>query len=134
MKKIYVVIGMLGLAACASVREPAQLDGEKVFFAFNSAEISTESKDNLLGQSLYMKNHPDTKVLVEGNCDERGSSEYNLALGALRAGNAAHVLMKDGIEKERIKTISYGKEKPQVLGTGEEVWSQNRNATTRVAK
>lgn len=132
MKKLLLALVAFGLVACSGIKEPAQLDGEKVYFAFDSAEISSESKDNLLGQSLYMKNHPDVKVLVEGNCDERGSSEYNLALGALRAGNAAHVLMKDGIEKERIKTISYGKEKPSVLGSGEEVWSQNRNATTRV--
>jgi len=132
MKKIYLLIGTLALVACAGVKEPAQLDGQKVFFAFDSAEISSEAKDNLLGQSLYMKNHTDTKVLVEGNCDERGSSEYNLALGALRSGNAAHVLIKDGIEKDRIKTISYGKEKPSVLGSGEEVWKQNRNATSRV--
>lgn len=132
MKKLLLLIIAFGMAACASITEPTQLDGEKVLFAFDSAEISSDAENNLLGQSLYMKNHPDAKVLVEGNCDERGSSEYNLALGSLRAGNAAHVLMKDGIEKERIKTISYGKEKPSVMGSGEEVWEQNRNATTRV--
>ncbi len=132
MKKLLMLVGALALAAC--VNEPKQLEGQKAYFAFDSAEISSDAKDNLLGQSLYMKNHKETKIVIEGHCDERGSTEYNLALGALRAGNAAHVLLKDGIEKERVKTISYGKEKPQVKGTGEKVWAQNRNATTRVAE
>ena len=74
----------------------------------------------------------DLSIVIEGHCDERGSTEYNLALGALRAGNAAHVIMQNGVESERIKTVSYGKEKPLYTGTGEEVWSKNRNATTRV--
>ena len=134
MKKLLLILAVFGLAACNGAREPAQLDGQRAYFGFDSADISAEAKDNLLGQSLYMKRKPDTKIIIEGHCDERGTSEYNLALGSLRAGNAAHVLLKDGIEKERIKTISYGKEKPQVLGTGEEVWSKNRNATTRVSE
>ena len=133
MKKI-LFLAMMGLAACTTVRESTQLEGERVFFGYDSADISAEANQNLLGQSLYMKNNPGVDVVIEGHCDERGSSEYNLVLGALRAGNAAHVLMKDGIEKERIRTISYGKEKPQFLGTGESVWSRNRNATTRVVE
>ena len=81
-----------------------------------------------------MKQNPDQDITIQGHCDERGSTEYNLALGALRAGNAAHVIIHDGIEPERIKTVSYGKEKPIYLGTGEEVWAKNRNATTVVRK
>jgi peptidoglycan-associated lipoprotein len=134
MKKLLFVFATLALAACSGIREPAELDNQRAFFAFDSAEISDDSRDNLLGQSLYMKHHPDTKIIIEGHCDERGSTEYNLALGSLRAGNAMHVMMRDGIPKSRIKTISYGKERPQVLGTGERVWAQNRNATTRVQK
>ncbi|MDR0726906.1 MAG: OmpA family protein [Rickettsiales bacterium] len=134
MKKLLFLTLVLALAACGGVREPKELDGQKAYFAFDSAEISGTAKNNLLGQSLYMKNHKDTNIVIEGHCDERGSTEYNLALGALRAGNAAHVLTKDGIESTRVKTISYGKEKPQVKGTGEEVWAKNRNATTRVSK
>jgi peptidoglycan-associated lipoprotein len=134
MKKLLSLVCIMALAACGGVREPKELDGQKAYFAFDSAEISSESKNNLLGQSLYMKNRKDTKITIEGHCDERGSTEYNLALGALRAGNAAHILIKDGTESNRIKTISYGKEKPQVLGTGEKVWAQNRNATTRIAE
>ncbi len=113
---------------------PSNVNDEKVFFAFDSAEVSPEMSRDLQGQALYMKKHPDVNVTLEGHCDERGSTEYNLALGALRAGNAAHVLTKDGIEPSRVKTISYGKERPQYFGTGEKVWAKNRNATTRVDK
>ena len=79
-----------------------------------------------------MKQNRDVKITLQGRCDERGSTEYNLALGALRAGNAAHVMIRDGIEPERIKTISYGKENPIYTGTGEKVWALNRNTTTVV--
>ena len=122
------------LAACggSSVVEPADLNDQRVFFAFNSAEISEEANENLLGQSLYMKNHEDVNIQIAGNCDERGSTEYNLALGARRANAAKEVLVKDGIDAARISTISYGKERPLVKGTGEDVWKFNRNATTTV--
>ena len=79
-----------------------------------------------------MKNHEDTKIQIAGNCDERGSTEYNLALGARRANAAKKVLVDDGIAASRISTISYGKERPLVRGTGEDVWKYNRNATTTV--
>ncbi len=130
MKKYLSLVAMLGLAACSSV--PSNINDDKVFFAFDSAKISEDARDNLEGQALYLKKHADEKVLLAGHCDERGSTEYNLALGALRAGNAAHVLIREGIEPQRIKTISYGKNKPQYHGTGEKVWAKNRNVTTTV--
>ena len=126
------VAGLLASCGGSSIVEPADLNNQRVFFAFNSAEISDEAHDNLLGQSLYMKNHEDTKIQIAGNCDERGSTEYNLALGARRANAAKAVLVEDGVEASRISTISYGKERPLVKGTGEEVWQYNRNATTTV--
>lgn len=129
MNKILLAGIALGMVACAG---PDHIDDNKVFFAFDSAAISDDSRTELESQSLYMKNNPDINVILEGHCDERGSTEYNLALGALRAGNAAHVLISEGIEPERIKTISYGKERPQYPGTGEEVWALNRNSTTKV--
>ena len=129
MRKTVFVPVLLALAACAGV--PDNINDDKVFFAFDSADITSESKDNLEAQSLYMKVNPDVNVILEGHCDERGSTEYNLALGALRAGNAAHVLIKDGIKPHRIQTISYGKENPQYPGTGEKVWAKNRNVTTK---
>jgi peptidoglycan-associated lipoprotein len=135
IKNLAMLAGVAGLlAACggSNIVEPADMNGQKVFFAFDSSAISAEANDNLLGQSLYMKNHADTKIQIAGNCDERGSTEYNLALGARRANAAKAVLVKDGVESNRISTISYGKERPDVKGSGESVWSQNRNATTTV--
>jgi peptidoglycan-associated lipoprotein len=131
-----LLAGVLSLAACggSSIVEPSDINNQKVFFAYDSAEINKESKDNLLGQSLYLKNHADTKVQIAGNCDERGTVEYNLALGARRANAAKQVIVKDGVEAKRIKTISYGKDRPAVQGTGEKVWKQNRNATTTALK
>ena len=102
------------------------------YYLNNSAEISDAARDNLQAQALYMKQNRDVNITLQGRCDERGSTEYNLALGALRAGNAAHVMIRDGIEPERIKTISYGKENPIYTGTGEKVWALNRNTTTVV--
>ncbi len=130
MKKIILVLTILITAACA--RMPRELNGQQAFFAFDSAAISDEARENLQGQALYMKKHPDVDITLQGRCDERGSTEYNLALGALRAGNAAHVIMREGIEPRRVKTISYGKENPIYPGTGEEVWAKNRNSTTVV--
>ena len=126
------VAGLLAACGGSSVVEPSDLNNQRVFFAFNSAEISEEANNNLLGQALYLKNHEDTKIQIAGNCDERGSTEYNLALGARRANAAKAVLVKDGIASSRISTISYGKERPLVQGSGEEVWKWNRNATTTV--
>ena len=126
------VAGMLAACGGSSIVEPTDLNNQRVFFAFNSAEISDEAENNLLGQSLYMKNHEDTKIQIAGNCDERGFTEYNLALGARRANAAKRVLVNDGIDASRISTISYGKERPLVKGTGEDVWKFNRNATTTV--
>ncbi len=135
IKNFAMLAGIAGLlAACggSSIVEPADLNDQRVFFGFNSAEISQEAKDNLLGQALYLKNHEDTKIQIAGNCDERGSVEYNLALGARRANAAKAVIVNDGVDAKRISTISYGKERPLVKGTGESVWKWNRNATTTV--
>ena len=135
LKNFALLAGVAGLlAACggSAIVEPADLNEQRVFFGFNSAEISEDAKNNLLGQALYMKNHEDVKIQIAGNCDERGSVEYNLALGARRANAAKNVIVKDGIDAKRISTISYGKERPLVKGTGESVWKWNRNATTTV--
>lgn len=123
------------LAAChhsSKITEPADLNDQRVFFAFNSSEISDAARANLLGQSAFLKNHDNVKIQIAGNCDERGSTEYNLALGARRANAAKAVLVKDGIDAKRVSTISYGKERPLVQGSGENAWKWNRNATTTV--
>ena len=128
------------LAACScgttitpsTVNVPADINEQRVFFAFNSAEISDAAHENLVAQAAYLKFNPDTKIQIAGNCDERGSTEYNLALGARRANAAKSVIVAEGVEANRVSTISYGKERPLVKGTGEEVWQWNRNATTTV--
>ena len=130
MKKLVILAILTIVSACTHI--PSDINGDQVFFAFDSAQISKDARDNLESQALYMKKNPDINVTIQGRCDERGSTEYNLALGALRAGNAAHVLIREGIEPQRIKTISYGKENPLYKGTGEKVWAKNRNATTVV--
>ena len=130
MKKLVILAILTIVSACTHI--PSDINGDQVFFAFDSAKISDDARDDLESQALYMKKNPDTNITVQGRCDERGSTEYNLALGALRAGNAAHVLIREGIEPERIKTVSYGKENPLYKGTGEKVWAKNRNATTVV--
>ncbi len=130
MKKTLLILAIFTMAGCTSV--PSDISGRQAFFDFNSAELTKSAKKELKKQALYMEKHPETKIIIEGRCDERGSTEYNLALGALRAGNAAHVLIRNGIEPKRIKTISYGKENPIYKGTGEKVWAKNRNATTVV--
>ena len=130
MKKLVILAILTIVSACTHI--PSDINGDQVFFAFDSAKISDDARDDLESQALYMMKNPDVNITVQGRCDERGSTEYNLALGALRAGNAAHVLIREGIEPERIKTVSYGKENPLYKGTGEKVWAKNRNATTVV--
>ena len=130
MKKLVILAILTIVSACTHI--PSDINGDQVFFAFDSAKISDDARDDLESQALYMKKNPDINITIQGRCDERGSTEYNLALGALRAGNAAHVLIREGIEPERIKTVSYGKENPLYKGTGEKVWAKNRNATTVV--
>ncbi len=131
----YVALASAGLlAACgggSSIVEPSDINNQTVYFAFDSSAISEEARNNLLGQSLYLKNHPTQEVVIGGHCDARGTVEYNLALGARRANAAKQVIVKDGVDSKRIKTISYGKEHPLVLGTGEAVWAKNRAAVTK---
>lgn len=130
MKKLLLTLTLFTLAACSGV--PSNIEGRQAYFAFDSADISKDAKRELKKQALYLKKNQDVDVIIQGRCDERGTIEYNLALGALRAGNAAHVIIHEGIEPERVKTISYGKENPIYPGTGEEVWAKNRNSTTVV--
>ena len=99
------VAGMLAACGGSSIVEPTDLNDQRVFFAFNSSEISDEANDNLLGQSLYLKNHDDVKIQIAGNCDERGSTEYNLALGARRANAAKKVMVNDGVDARRQKVF-----------------------------
>jgi peptidoglycan-associated lipoprotein len=121
-----------GAESVNSENEQYVLNEQRVFFAFDSSAIVDEARKDLKTQAEYMKQNPDVKVIIEGHCDERGTREYNLALGARRADASKKVIVKDGIDGSRIKTISYGKDRPWRHGTGEEVWRWNRNTTTVV--
>jgi len=101
-----------------------------VFFDFDSVELNEESRQVLADQALWLENHPRTEVMIEGHCDERGTREYNLALGAKRAAKTKDYLVALGINESRIQTISYGKERPMILDSTTEAWSKNRRAVT----
>lgn len=101
-----------------------------VYFKLNSSSLDATAKADLRAQAEWLKKNPKALIVVEGRCDERGTREYNLALGERRASMAASYLMANGIAGNRIKTISYGKDKPVVLGSNEEAWAKNRSATT----
>ena len=104
--------------------------GNTVFFAFDSAELSTESKDTLDRQAAFLNVNPTLMVVVEGHADERGTREYNLALGDRRAVSVRDYLLAKGLNAARIRTVSYGKERPAVAGSTEDSWAKNRRAAT----
>ncbi len=99
-----------------------------VYFDFNSAGLSNATKDALNNNAQFLKAHPSVKVQVEGHADERGSVQFNLALGEKRAKSVREYLAGQGIEASRVSTISLGKEKPLSFGHDEESWSKNRRA------
>jgi peptidoglycan-associated lipoprotein len=115
-----------------SQQELAATAGDRVFFAFDSAQISPEGQQILQRQANWLRHYPSVHVTIEGHCDERGTREYNLALGERRADAAKRVLVAAGIAPGRIAIISYGKERPIVPGSTEEAYAQNRVAITRV--
>ncbi|MFL5266545.1 MAG: peptidoglycan-associated lipoprotein Pal [Stellaceae bacterium] len=160
-KSMALLLGLfLLLAACSSAPEPApgpqplgpggpggigsasatpgsqqDLDasaGDRVFFAFDRSDISPEARQTLSRQADWLRRYPNVTVTIEGHCDERGTREYNLALGERRAQAVKNVLVALGIPAGRISTISYGKERPAVVGSTEDAYAQNRRAVTVV--
>ncbi len=101
---------------------------QPIYFAFDSSALSETALRTLERNAAWLRQHPDWKVRVEGHCDERGTSEYNLALGARRARRVKEQLVRLGISPERIETISYGEERPVDPGHDEAAWSKNRRA------
>ena len=97
-----------------------------VYFSFDDYSVNAQAQTNLDGLSNYMSSNSDVRVKLEGHCDERGSTEYNLALGQRRAQAVKDYLVQLGIDEDRLPTISYGEEKPAVEGNNEAAWSQNR--------
>lgn len=99
---------------------------ERVFFDFDSAKLSQKARQTLVKDAAVIKQNPKGSIRIEGNCDERGSDEYNLALGEKRAKEAMEYLVTMGIPADRLSVISYGKEKPANPGHSEAAWAQNR--------
>ncbi len=106
--------------------------GDRVFFEFNKSNLSDEARATLGRQASWLGTYPQVQVQVAGNCDERGTEEYNLALGQRRANAARDYLVANSVASARITTISYGKDRPIAAGSDEASWAQNRNATTSV--
>lgn len=115
-----------------SVADFRQNVGDRVFFATDMSTINDEGRQTLNRQAEWLKKYTNYQVTVEGHCDERGTREYNLALGDRRANAAKNYLASRGVDASRITTISYGKERPIALGSDEEAWAQNRRAVTVV--
>jgi peptidoglycan-associated lipoprotein len=106
--------------------------GDRVYFDFDKFEIRADAQPILAAQAAWLNRYPAVQVRIEGNCDERGTREYNLALGARRANSVREFLAAHGVSGARITTISYGKERPIDPGTGEEAWAHDRNAHTAI--
>lgn len=106
--------------------------GDRVFFALDSSTLSGDSRTTLDRQAAWLARYPAIAVQMAGNADERGTAEYNLALGQRRANAARDYLVARGVSSARIATLSFGKERPTALGSDEQAWAQNRNTITSV--
>jgi peptidoglycan-associated lipoprotein len=104
--------------------------GNKVYFDFDSSALSADAKSTLNAQAAFLRSNPSVRITVEGHADERGTREYNLALGDRRASAARDFLVAQGIDGARIKTISYGKERPEMVGSNDEAWAKNRRSVS----
>jgi len=147
-----VILVSLAVSACASKKTStttldSQIQGDvytgtdtveylakgvpdRVFFATNESILTTKSRDTLRKQAAWLRENPSVSVVVEGHADERGTREYNLALGERRANAAKDYLMTYGISADRISVISYGKERPVDSGSNPLSWSKNRRSVT----
>ena len=144
---LLVVFATLILSACSTAKKSGNLDGDvytgketveylasgvpdRIFFATNKSKLTTASRDTLRKQATWMRKNKDVTVTVEGHADERGTREYNLALGERRANAAKDYLMTYGVSGKRISVISYGKERPVNPASSPLAWSQNRRSVT----
>ncbi len=144
---LLVIFATLILSACSTAKKSGNIDGDvytgketvkylasgvpdRVFFATNKSSLTTASRATLRKQANYLRKNKNLTVTVEGHADERGTREYNLALGERRANAARDYLMTYGISGKRISVISYGKEKPVNPASTPLAWSQNRRSVT----
>jgi peptidoglycan-associated lipoprotein len=110
--------------ACADVAAAA----DRVFFEYDSAQLRPDARATLDALAARIQQQPQCRFVIEGHCDERGTREYNLALGEKRANVVMSYLAALGVDTTHMQTTSYGKERPAVTGTGEEIWAKNRRA------
>ena len=142
-----ITIACLALSACATQKQTGQMQGDvytgtdtveylasgvpdRVFFATNETILTTASRETLRKQAAWLRKNSSINVVLEGHADERGTREYNLALGERRANSAKDYLMTYGISSDRISVISYGKERPVDSGSTPLSWSKNRRSVT----
>ncbi len=149
LKKTFLIIAAsLALSACAtSKKSTSQLQGDvytgtdtieylasgvpdRVFFATNESVLTTASRETLRKQAAWLRKNSEITIVLEGHADERGTREYNLALGERRANSAKDYLMTYGISSDRISVLSYGKERPVDSGSNPLSWSKNRRSVT----
>ena len=107
--------------------------GDRIFFGFDKYNLNPKAREILAKQAAWLQKYPSVTVLIEGHCDERGTREYNLALGERRANAVKDYLVALGASPGRIKTISYGKERPEAMGSNDQAWAQNRRGVTMVS-
>ncbi len=129
--------GTNGMAPVNGVTPGTQQDlvvnvGDRVFFGYDESDVAAEGKATLDRQVAWLKQYPSVSVTIEGHADERGTREYNLALGERRSASVKSYLLSQGVEASRINTISYGKERPAVTDPSPSGWAQNRRAVTVV--
>jgi len=148
IKAFAAVVAMIVMAACSSEQQAAapatttvtpgsvadfrQNVGDRVFFDTDMSNIREDGRQTLNRQAEWLKKYTNYPITIEGHCDERGTREYNLALGERRATAVKNVLVALGIPANRVSTISYGKERPAVVGSTEAAWAQNRRGVTTV--
>jgi len=124
--------GDIGAVRPGSAEEFANNIGDRVYFDLDSYTIRPEAYPRLNQQAAWLRQYPAVTIRIEGNADERGTAEYNLALGARRAEAVRTYLVQQGVPASRIDTISFGKERPIAQGSNEEAWARNRNAHTAI--
>jgi len=124
--------GQMGAAAPGSEQDFVVNIGDRVYFDLDSYDVRSEAYPRLDAQAQWLQRYPGVTIRIEGNADERGTREYNLALGARRAEAVRTYLVNRGIPAGRIDTISFGKERPIAAGSSEDAWARNRNAHTAI--
>jgi peptidoglycan-associated lipoprotein len=106
------------------------MDGDRIFFDTDRFNVDSADQATLQSQAQWLARYPNKRIVIEGHCDERGTRDYNLALGERRANAAKNYLASLGVDASRIQTVSHGKERPAATGSNEQAWAQNRRAVT----